>query len=832
MAKNPWEEDEIIDSGKTAVATAPWENDEPVQQPTAESKPAWYDVGGKLKKTINETTSKIEREGELSGQGKLNPVLGGALSMLHAGSGVVRGIGDIASPIVDNPVSKAVVSGLMEGASYTSSRTPNFTKPQPEAKMSPVAEKSIEYLKNNPEVGNRIGSLIDVAGAVPVGKITAPVANAAPKMLGKGLESTGKKFALAEMKITNPVAKKAYGKDLIDKKKNIANDMVEFGITKGNHQTMRADASIKAQERFDKVDEIVEQLASDPSIEMVNPVEVVKRGLDIDKAPYGKRKQVQQIIDNIIADMEEEGLNGPVTIDKLIQAKRNINVDGKTFKSGPALSTDDAIEQAIRKKMYLNIVDQIGEISPEIKALNTEGKRLLDVESALAGASSREANKNAIGLTDWILGGASIANPGTLAATVPIIATKKMLGSGRGSNLLINTGRALQGKSAKTIDETLGKLSAEQKALPKLPVANESSTIDAPEIDLNTPAFMRKGVDLAAVKDKAVSEKAKQLRINNEYIANLQKAENTKKVDALKSAKEADKAKKAQIEQEVYMENLPKSPVIDIERLRALKQAKEIQSSQTLNTAGDIAAWKKLGDNYPLPDRPLSTFGKVKNYLKDQTGAVGGSNANPQVKSDNFKKWFGDWEKAPDKASKVVDESGKPLVLYHGTVNDFNEFSPSGKNKGLLLFGDGSYFSDDAAMASKYANSTNQGGSKIGGNVKPVYLDLKNPITDYDEFAKIRNEKGFINKNEITKELKSRGYDGVMLNHNGDRIYVAFEPTQIKSATGNSGAFSPNNPDIRGNSALGTLALTAGGSLGALTAYGLYKKNKEKQGKK
>ena len=37
------------------------------------------------------------------------------------------------------------------------------------------------------------------------------------------------------------------------------------------------------------------------------------------------------------------------------------------------------------------------------------------------------------------------------------------------------------------------------------------------------------------------------------------------------------------------------------------------------------------------------------------------------VRTANFKNWFGDWENDPENASKVVDENGEPLVVYHGT---------------------------------------------------------------------------------------------------------------------------------------------------------------------
>jgi len=48
------------------------------------------------------------------------------------------------------------------------------------------------------------------------------------------------------------------------------------------------------------------------------------------------------------------------------------------------------------------------------------------------------------------------------------------------------------------------------------------------------------------------------------------------------------------------------------------------------------------------------------------------SNLTPEqhklVRTPAFKKWFGDWENDPKNASKVVDENGEPLVVYHGTT--------------------------------------------------------------------------------------------------------------------------------------------------------------------
>ncbi len=41
------------------------------------------------------------------------------------------------------------------------------------------------------------------------------------------------------------------------------------------------------------------------------------------------------------------------------------------------------------------------------------------------------------------------------------------------------------------------------------------------------------------------------------------------------------------------------------------------------------------------------------------------------VRTEAFKDWFGDWERDPENASKVVDENGEPMVVYHGTQRDF-----------------------------------------------------------------------------------------------------------------------------------------------------------------
>ena len=41
-----------------------------------------------------------------------------------------------------------------------------------------------------------------------------------------------------------------------------------------------------------------------------------------------------------------------------------------------------------------------------------------------------------------------------------------------------------------------------------------------------------------------------------------------------------------------------------------------------------------------------------------------------QVRTEAFKRWFGDWEKDTLNSSKIVDENGEPKVVYHQTNSE------------------------------------------------------------------------------------------------------------------------------------------------------------------
>ena len=87
------------------------EFDKPVQQPE------WYDVPGKIANTLQKTNEKIDREVDLRNSGKQSTAQAMGWGVLH-GLGTTGGVlGDVFSPLIDNPISK----GIIEGAAYAGS---------------------------------------------------------------------------------------------------------------------------------------------------------------------------------------------------------------------------------------------------------------------------------------------------------------------------------------------------------------------------------------------------------------------------------------------------------------------------------------------------------------------------------------------------------------------------------------------------------------------------------------------------------------------------------------------------------------------------------------
>ncbi len=158
-------------------------------------------------------------------------------------------------------------------------------------------------------------------------------------------------------------------------------------------------------------------------------------------------------------------------------------------------------------------------------------------------------------------------------------------------------------------------------------------------------------------------------------------------------------------------------------------------------------------------------------------------------------------------ASKVVDSNGEPMVVYHGTPNGgFTEFSESKKGTRTSHAAEdvGFHFTDSVEYADTYSLGyrlkTIEAYRSIfgeepkavkmpdGSSIYPVFLNIVNPV-DVGA-SKLINAK-------LISQSQNKGHDGIVADIGGDNEFVAFDPTQIKSAIGNNGEFSQTNPDIR-----------------------------------
>ena len=176
------------------------------------------------------------------------------------------------------------------------------------------------------------------------------------------------------------------------------------------------------------------------------------------------------------------------------------------------------------------------------------------------------------------------------------------------------------------------------------------------------------------------------------------------------------------------------------------------------------------------PDQPRDDHGRWGE-------GDGPATREPVTQTAEFKAWFGN--------SKVVDPAGKPLIVYHGTNEDFTTFRPSARSKEPGIF-----FAPDPAIASLYTGFDPGGNfhAEEVGSVLPVYLRIENPlVVDFDGSKTGRTE--------AFKRAIEGGHDGVLLRNHYDAggvqdQWAVFKPEQIKSAIGNSGRFDPKSPDI------------------------------------
>lgn len=237
-----------------------------------------------------------------------------------------------------------------------------------------------------------------------------------------------------------------------------------------------------------------------------------------------------------------------------------------------------------------------------------------------------------------------------------------------------------------------------------------------------------------------------------------------------------------------------------------------IAKSGNKKTLYDVTKIKRISQNYSASDKSFSvSLTNSNNSIPPSNKDVNTTKYSMQESEnnsfsmqDNQGRTLTKEQQEYFKDSKVRDENGNLLEVYHGTEANsgipkeywFTIFDID-KSK-ISTMGDGFYFTDNYDRASSYAHSK--------GNVYKSYLNITNPFTlknnmTFEETVKSINPNYNIdnlkmeNRNKfdgtkLRKYLIDNGYDGISLSG----TYVAFNSNQIKNV---SNTKPTSNPDIR-----------------------------------
>jgi hypothetical protein len=277
--------------------------------------------------------------------------------------------------------------------------------------------------------------------------------------------------------------------------------------------------------------------------------------------------------------------------------------------------------------------------------------------------------------------------------------------------------------------------------------------------------------------------------------------------------------------------------IIDVDKSDREQILKPIE---TYANGGSIGFEDKLFDELAAHNAPsfaegglIAPNGKKSNLTPEQYKLV---------RTPEFKTWFGDWEKvhnlkmkdpAMDEitlqnlskdVSKVVDENGEPLVVYHSYIAKVNKFKPFNVFKTKCTYEIGSHFGDLNQADTNITFKIRDKGLGVDKNGNPnfqsktyeCFLNIKKikrvkdrrhwlPTTILKDLYPNKNvnwfafEKGKENIDLFLKEVNGK-VDGLVYKNEFEGVgdsFLVFYPNQIKLADGSNTTFDASNPDIR-----------------------------------
>jgi hypothetical protein len=212
--------------------------------------------------------------------------------------------------------------------------------------------------------------------------------------------------------------------------------------------------------------------------------------------------------------------------------------------------------------------------------------------------------------------------------------------------------------------------------------------------------------------------------------------------------------------------------------------------------------------------------GMTAPLIKEAIGFKGPRPIFPSIDGlKNFWNWFS--------GSKVVDEEGHPIIMYHGSPKVFSVFRSGGRANAIFL-------SPDPHFAERF---TVDAFDYDVGPMYAVYVNAKNPFDFEDvtqiaalekalanEFTKTGGVVGStdwltmmssikegdwrtIEQQMVQRAIRKLGHDGFYIMESlyspelMERVeaknLAVYEPNQVKSAIGNDGKFSKKSNDVR-----------------------------------
>lgn len=216
-------------------------------------------------------------------------------------------------------------------------------------------------------------------------------------------------------------------------------------------------------------------------------------------------------------------------------------------------------------------------------------------------------------------------------------------------------------------------------------------------------------------------------------------------------------------------------------------------------------SFMRILDDIPSPNKEKNSIfddflNAIKTLFKELRGGFAGKEHSilddvfNLFNTDNFDIY------KHNNVSKVVDENGEPLVVYHYTDNEnltefsteFNNyFSKTGGTKNAI------FFTTDNVVPGSEDNFLTSRKAKLS-----LFLNIKN-LEIFHGTKEDLHKQGTSYREIVNKSSERKGSEnGIVLTGFDDNkkenqtIYVVHNPNQIKSAINNTGAFSKYSNDI------------------------------------